>query len=141
MSSQLIHASCVSRFGRGILLRGASGSGKSSLALQLIHRGWMLVADDQVELTATADALMATAPQQLRGWLEIYALGLCPMPTLLSSRIDFIVDLVEGPVERLPMPSPENLLGHKVDRLILTKNHEKNARLVVEALRKPPLLG
>jgi HPr kinase/phosphorylase len=141
MSTQLIHASCVSRFGRGVLLRGSSGSGKSTLALQLIYRGWMLVADDQVELAAKRAALMASAPQRLRGWLEIYGLGLCPMPTLLRTRIDLIVDLVEGPVERLPAPSDEILLNHRIERCILTKNNEKNASLVVEALRKPPLLG
>jgi HPr kinase/phosphorylase len=141
MSSTLVHASCVSRFGRAVLLRGASGSGKSSLALQLIARGWLLVADDQVELTATGRDLMAAAPLRLRGWLEIYGLGLCPMPALLRSRIDLIVDLVADDVERMPEQTVETLLGCRIKQLILTKNAEKNANLVVEALREPPLLG
>jgi HPr kinase/phosphorylase len=140
MSAMLVHATCVSRFGRGVLLRGPSGSGKSTLALQLIHRGWMLVADDQVELTATPDALMATAPQRLRGWLEIYGLGLCPMPALLHTSINLIIDLVEGKVERLPLRSTEKLFGYAIDRLTLTKSSEKNVNIVVEALRTPPLL-
>lgn len=136
-----LHATCVSRFGRGVLLRGASGAGKSSLALQLIGRGWMLVADDQVELVATDTALLARAPDKLRGWLEIYGLGLCPMPALMQTRIDLIVDLVDAPVERLPVAPADNLMGHMVSKLILLKSHEKNAILVVEALRKAPLLG
>ncbi len=136
-----LHATCVSRFGRGVLLRGASGAGKSSLALRLIERGWMLVADDQVELVATSAAVLARAPDGLRGWLEIYGLGLCPMPAQMQTRIDLIVDLVDTPIERLPVAQAENLMGHMVSKLSLLKLHEKNAILVVEALRKTPLLG
>jgi HPr kinase/phosphorylase len=135
-----LHATCVTRFGRGVLLRGASGAGKSSLALRLIACGWMLVADDQVELLATDNAVLARAPEALCGWLEIYGLGLRPMPAQLQSRIDLIVDLVDGPVERLPHAQPDMLLGHKVPKLILPKFYEKSAILVVEALRKTPHL-
>jgi HPr kinase/phosphorylase len=62
-----IHASCVvlARAGEpfgapgdaGILILGASGSGKSDLALRLIGRGALLVADDRVEIFARDDGL------------------------------------------------------------------------------------
>ena len=39
----LLHASCVCVKDKGILLIGASGTGKSDLALRLIDRGAMLV--------------------------------------------------------------------------------------------------
>jgi len=43
----VLHASCVCLEGRAVLIRGASGSGKSGLALQLIALGAALVADDR----------------------------------------------------------------------------------------------
>jgi HPr kinase/phosphorylase len=46
--SGTLHASVVAWRGRGLLILGASGAGKSSTALRLIDAGWMLVADDQV---------------------------------------------------------------------------------------------
>jgi hypothetical protein len=42
----MIHAACVSAGGRGVLLCGQSGSGKSSLAFACASRGWDYVADD-----------------------------------------------------------------------------------------------
>ena len=57
-----LHASCISFGGAGVLLLGVPGSGKSSLALRMIERGWGLVADDQVDLAAGDDGLMAAAP-------------------------------------------------------------------------------
>ena len=41
-----IHAACVARSGRGVLLCGDSGSGKSSLAYACARRGWTYVTDD-----------------------------------------------------------------------------------------------
>ena len=51
----LVHGTCVDLDGRGILLRGPSGSGKSDLALRLIDSGARLVADDQV-VVGTSEA-------------------------------------------------------------------------------------
>ena len=44
--SAIVHGSAVAVDGGGVLLRGASGSGKSDLALRLIDAGAMLIADD-----------------------------------------------------------------------------------------------
>ena len=46
----ILHATCVAIGGRGLLLLGPSGSGKSDLALRLIDRGAMLVSDDGVAI-------------------------------------------------------------------------------------------
>ncbi|WP_040850329.1 HPr kinase/phosphorylase, partial [Nitrospirillum viridazoti] len=75
-----VHATCVSVGGAGVLLRGASGSGKSDLALRLVDAGALLVADDQVALAAdpTATLLTATAPERLAGLIEVRGLGILP---------------------------------------------------------------
>ena len=47
MTSQSVHGTCVEINGEAILIKGDPGVGKSSLALQLIDRGALLIADDQ----------------------------------------------------------------------------------------------
>ena len=49
--SKHIHATAVELYGHAILLRGEPGSGKSDLALRLIHEGAKLISDDRVKLT------------------------------------------------------------------------------------------
>ena len=47
--SEQIHATAVELHGDAILLRGEPGSGKSDLALRLIHEGAKLISDDRVK--------------------------------------------------------------------------------------------
>ena len=56
-----IHASCVALAGKGVLILGDSGAGKSDLALRLMDDGARLVADDRTELYASSAAGYARA--------------------------------------------------------------------------------
>lgn len=106
-----LHASCVCMEGKGILIRGKPGSGKSDLALRLIDEpGYgisdvqshaALVADDQVELCKTGDALVASAPETLAGLLEIRGLGIVRCEAIPSATLALVVDL-DGHADRLP---------------------------------------
>ena len=66
-----VRGSCVAIDGAGVLLRGASGSGKSDLALRLVMDGGTLVSDDYTEITVAEGRLRAAAPEILRGLLEV----------------------------------------------------------------------
>jgi serine kinase of HPr protein (carbohydrate metabolism regulator) len=107
-----VHGTCVAIGERGILLRGGSGAGKSDLALRLIDRGGRLVADDQVELTPRAGVLHATAPESIRGLLEVRGLGLVEVPYADACALVLVVDLVDGDeIERLPAENRAEIAG------------------------------
>lgn len=106
-----IHASCVSIAGAALLLRGPSGAGKSDLALRLIDAGAGLVADDQTCLQRIDGRLIASAPERLRGLLEIRGIGPVRMPSAPPAPVALIVDLVPlRDLPRLPEPRHENIL-------------------------------
>lgn len=74
--STVKHGVFLDVFEIGVLLTGASGLGKSELALELISRGHSLVADDAVELHRTApEVLEGRCPPILRDFLEVRGLG------------------------------------------------------------------
>jgi HPr kinase/phosphorylase len=93
MSEANIHASCVAIGARGVLLLGASGTGKSDLALRLIDEGAKLVADDRTILFALKGALHARAPASIKGFLEIRGLGIVKLPVRERVKIALVVQL------------------------------------------------
>ncbi len=118
--SELVHATCISLFGRGILLRGPSGAGKSDLALRLIDAGGLLVADDQTRLTAEEDRLTATAPPVLSGQMEVRGMGIVGQAALVSVAVALVVDLEPAEtIERLPQDDKVELLGIAVPRALV----------------------
>ncbi len=113
-----IHATCVDIGGLGVLLRGPSGSGKSDLALRLIDGGAQLVADDYTVLQIRGDRLIATAPQSIKGMLEVRGIGILPMPVKPRTVIGLVVDLApEAEIERLPDPDAAVIDGVVIARI------------------------
>lgn len=94
-----IHGSCVSRDGVGVVLLGPPGSGKSDLVLRLLECGFVLVADDRVDI---ADGI-ASAPPALAGLLEVRGLGILRLPHANKARLALAVELGSANA-RLPMP-------------------------------------
>lgn len=97
-----IHASCVSVQGRGVLIVGQSGSGKSALALQMMAYGAELVADDRCDLSATELGVIARKPDTLPAAIEARGVGILASPCCESTVLTAIVDLDSNTVERLP---------------------------------------
>lgn len=84
--SKLIHqAGCVAIEGRGVLIEGPPGIGKSSLALALIDRGAVLVGDDGVTLESRNGTLWASPPPNTAGLMEIRNVGLVSIPASSAS--------------------------------------------------------
>ncbi|MEQ8165622.1 MAG: HPr kinase/phosphatase C-terminal domain-containing protein [Alphaproteobacteria bacterium] len=98
-----IYATSVELGGKGVLLRGASASGKSDLALRLLDRGARLIADDQTCLVATPETLLLTAPAAITGKLEVRGIGIVDVDPAQDVPLCLVVDLVApADVERLP---------------------------------------
>ena len=102
VSSETLHASCVAKGGRAILIAGKSGSGKSDLALRLIDRGAVLVSDDYTIVRRTSGRIEARPPATIRGKIEVRGLGILDLPYEEDVAVGLFVDL-DRPVERLPM--------------------------------------
>ena len=97
-----IHASCVAIVGKGVLILGASGTGKSDLTLRLIDEGASLVADDRCELFVRAGKLCARAPASIAGLLELRGIGIIALPHAAATRVAMAVRLRAGAQARLP---------------------------------------
>ena len=112
-----VHATCVSVNGAGALIIGASGAGKSALALQMMALGAQLVADDQVELAGQNDQVLADAVPHLRGLIEARGLGLLKAESTGSVPVAYLVDLDHGEPVRMPEPAQVQLLRQTVPLL------------------------
>src|SRR5213596_331466 len=90
--------SMVDILGVGVLIRGVSGIGKSESVLQLIERGYSLVADDVTRITSLEGReLMATAPDVTRNHMEVRGIGIINVASVFgigSIRIEKRLDLV-----------------------------------------------
>ncbi len=141
-----LHASAVIIGDRGVLISGASGLGKSGLALALVmyarSLGWFgrLVGDDQLLLSSHAGRLVCAAPQSLAGLVEIRGLG--PRPIVHESRapVDLHVALVDRrDAQRFPEPGTELLAGCRVPVLKLAGGDREAALSAVASfLSLPP---
>jgi serine kinase of HPr protein (carbohydrate metabolism regulator) len=79
--SEVRRAGAVAVGARAVLIEGAPGSGKSSLALALIDRGAALIGDDGVTLDLRDGRLWAAPPPNTAGLIEIRNVGIVTLPT------------------------------------------------------------
>ena len=132
----VVHGTCVELFGLGVLLRGASGSGKSDLAPRLIDGGARLIADDQVELAVEAGRVRAAAPPRIAGRMEVRGLGIVEVATIEQAPVALVVDLVApDDVPRLPEPCECRLAGVTLPSIALAPFEASAAAKVRLAVR------
>jgi serine kinase of HPr protein (carbohydrate metabolism regulator) len=94
-----VHASCVVLGAAGVLIRGASGAGKSRLAQILLARPpapcrfARLVADDRVRLGTAGGRVIARPPPALAGLLELRGWGIVALPWEPAAVVRLVIDL------------------------------------------------
>jgi HPr kinase/phosphorylase len=134
----MIHGSCVCfERQRGVLITGASGSGKSSLALELISSGAKLVSDDQTTLSVhESGRLCASPPETLAGLMEIYGVGFIRQPYENMAYINLVCDLSNDVPDRLPdYERSINYLGVDCLFLKLKPRHPLNVSVLRTLMR------
>lgn len=120
MTHTLCHANAVAVEGRGVLIMGTSGSGKSSLTLQLMGFGAQLVADDQALLSLRDGEVWAEAPPTIAGLIEARGVGILHA-TATTAAIALVIDLDQHETARMPVQHSASILGqtlpclHKVE--------------------------
>jgi len=82
-----MHGVLMDISGVGVLITGKSGIGKSEVALELIRRGYILVADDMVEIyQLEKGVLIGEAPDLLKHYLEIRGVGIVNVVYLFGAK-------------------------------------------------------
>jgi len=109
MAPATIHASAVLVGARAVLIRGPSGSGKSSLAYALIHAAEAgalpfvrLVGDDRVHLEVAHGRVLVRPAEALKGLIEVRGIGIRRLPHEGVARVGLVVDLAAADAARLP---------------------------------------
>ena len=110
----ILHGTCVAVAGRGVLIVGAAGSGKSGLALQLIAFGAQLVADDRTQLVRESARVIASCPEPIRGLIEARGVGILRLPSATAAPVALVVDMDRTDDHRLPPHRTHALLGRNV---------------------------
>ncbi|MBU6266209.1 MAG: HPr kinase/phosphatase C-terminal domain-containing protein [Sphingomonadales bacterium] len=94
MNDRFAHqATAVGIGSRALLIEGAPGVGKSSLALALIDRGARLIGDDSILLERIGGHLHARPHPNTHGLLEIRNLGLIPFPASDGGPVALVLTL------------------------------------------------
>jgi len=132
LSSETVHTSCVAIDGRAVLIGGRSGKGKSDLALRLIDRGAKLVSDDYTFVRRAAGRLLASAPETIKGKIEVRGVGILEFPPERDVPVALLVDL-DLDATRLPVAREARMVAGIAVPVIGLSALEASAPIKVEA--------
>ncbi len=141
-SNHLAHSNSLVLGTCGILIRGSSGSGKTSLMLRLIETAKLqsrfaaMISDDQTALSATNGRLIARQVDNISSLVEIRGLGILSMCSLRSAIVHLVVDLVDASiVERMPSSDRVSIEGISIRHLrIPSKVEDKASRMIFHVI-------
>ncbi len=134
-STETMHATSVAIDGRAVLICGASGAGKSDLALRLIDRGAMLISDDYTIVRSSGGQLEASAPATIAGMMEVRGVGVVDLPSIKGARLALIIDLSQD-IDRMPGDPEEWLVAGVPLPVVKVSPFEASAPIKVELALK-----
>ncbi|WP_299816229.1 HPr kinase/phosphatase C-terminal domain-containing protein [uncultured Jannaschia sp.] len=125
-----IHGTAIAFRGRGLLILGPAGSGKTGLAAELMIMGAGLVSDDLVVLTSNGSVLIAARPEGAASAMELRGLGILTVSQARPTPITAVLHLVTSPT-RLPDEATVTLLDHIMPLLRLPSRHDTAAKVAL----------
>ena len=122
-----VHATLMNVYGKGVLIMGDSGMGKSELALELVKRGHVLVADDRVITSRIHNQIKGKSPEILEGVLEVRGIGIINVMQMFGASAILDYDRI-GDVDL----QFTNILGIEIPQLIFPVKVGRNMAVLVE---------
>ncbi len=153
LPSSTVHGVLIDVLGVGVLLQGKSGIGKSECALDLILRGYRLVADDVIKVRLKLPAVIFGEGMDLLHYhMEIRGLGIINIKHLFGvaairerKKIDLVLQLVEWEqgkeYDRLGLEEDSYLIhGVKIPMMRIPVRQGRNTSTIVEVAARNQLL-
>lgn len=136
-SETRVHGSAVALGGEAVLFIGASASGKSAMALEMIARGAKLVSDDQVILrrveTDRETSVVACPIDGFEGLVEARGIGIIKVKKADPTRLGLVVDMDQTEIRRMPPDRFMEFLGIQVN-LIYGKDNQSLAAALIAGM-------
>lgn len=141
-----VHGVLMNVFGKGVLIIGESGMGKSEVALELILKGHSLIADDRVDISRVKDKIIGVSPELIKGMLEIRGIGIIDVSQMFGVRsyleqeeVNFVIefekwdnnnDYLRAGIEEEHF---YEAIGTKIPKIIFPVKEGRNLSVLVES--------
>ncbi len=143
---KVVHGVFIEVYGIGIIITGTSGVGKSETALELVHRGHRLVADDVVEIRCVnGNILLGKGPtKMISHHMEIRGLGIINIQQLYGvgaireqKEVQLVVKLEEWNPQKVydrlgTSENTEEILGVKIPTIEVPVKPGRNIPIILE---------
>ena len=141
-----ISGTLMSVYGKGVLISGESGMGKSETALELIRDGQVLVSDDRVDVEHVHNKIFGYAPEIIKGLLEIRGIGIIDVEKMFGasamanrSEVNMVIELVKySAADEYNRIGDETthytrILDVLIQTIVLPVSPGRNMRILVES--------
>ena len=142
-----MHGVFLNIHGKGVIIKGDSGIGKSEIALELVKRGHLLVADDAVELYHIGQKIVGKAPAVLANLLEIRGIGVIDVSKMFGisaildrNDVDLVIQLERWVPSREytrvgveENDISEDVLGIKIPKIVVPVSSGRSMSVIIEA--------
>jgi HPr kinase/phosphorylase len=132
----------------GVLIEGPAGSGKTSLALELLRQSSIearfaaLIADDQTWLEARHGRLIACCPPVIAGQAEVRGYGIIGVKHCEKAVIDLVVRLVAADaIQRMPEAQKVSFHGITLPMILAPQRDVQRGSSLIRAVFAQGALG